>query len=112
VYSPAVDIWSMGVILYVMIFSQYPFPTTNMYQMYESIITGTYDIPSTDSDLRDLISRLLCVDVQKRITMDEIQNHPWMKKTPSENNSGFSSLIHDAKSSIEIDLSRENSVVV
>jgi len=110
-YSASVDIWSMGVILYVMTFSQFPFPTTNMHYMYEAIIAGTYEIPDiVDSDLKDLITRLLCVDVQKRITIEEISNHTWIKKSPEI--MGFSSLIHELKSSIEIDLARESSVVV
>lgn len=115
-YGPEVDYWSMGVILYVMIFSQYPFPTNDMYSMYEHIIAGKFEFPYTIcADLQDLLRGLLCVDIKKRYNLTDIANHPWMKNTrssASDVESGFSSMVHEVKSSIEIDLSRENSVVV
>lgn len=75
----AADIWSMGVTLYCLKFGHIPFEKTGMLDLYEAIKKDDVKIgPDCSSDLKDLLLRLLEKEPQKRITMDEIRDHPWV----------------------------------
>jgi len=87
-YTPSVDIWSMGVILYAMIYGEFPYQASpsSPYSCYEMILRGDLRFPREKNSchhLRDLIERLLCVDVSNRVTLDEVYAHPWMRKIVS-----------------------------
>ncbi|KAG8347927.1 Protein kinase domain [Trypanosoma vivax] len=72
------DIWSCGVILYVMLAGKLPFEDRNMKQLLFRIERGEYAMVRQVSDsARDLISRILVVDPEKRITLEGILSHPW-----------------------------------
>lgn len=75
------DIWSCGVMLYVMVTGMIPWSTMrNNGQLFSQIKKGEYSTPSYLSDnCRDLIIKMMCPDCEKRITIEEILNHPWMK---------------------------------
>ncbi|KAJ6828067.1 CBL-interacting serine/threonine-protein kinase 14-like [Iris pallida] len=76
-----VDIWSCGVILFVLNAGYLPFNDPNLMAMYRKIYRGDYRIPKwTSPDLRRLISRLLDVNPDSRITVDGIIRDPWFKK--------------------------------
>jgi calcium/calmodulin-dependent protein kinase kinase 2 len=70
----AADIWSMGVTLYCLKFGRIPFEKTGIFELYESIKTEQPDYMSEpDQDFRDLMSRVLEKDPQKRIKMKELR---------------------------------------
>ncbi|KAJ6254063.1 protein kinase [Anaeramoeba flamelloides] len=72
------DIWSCGVILYVLLTSELPFNEPNNIDLLKSICMGIYNEPKTLTSLqKDLIKRMLTVDPEKRITIEEIKKHPW-----------------------------------
>ncbi|KAJ6238862.1 protein kinase [Anaeramoeba flamelloides] len=72
------DIWSCGVILYVLLTSELPFNEPNNIDLLKSICIGSYRIPNTLTKIqKDLIKRMLTVDPEKRITIEEIKKHPW-----------------------------------
>lgn len=75
------DIWSLGVLLYTMVTGQIPWNILNTKMMLEQICTGTYPLPENLSeDCRDLISHLLVVNPDERLTIDQIQHHSFLSK--------------------------------
>jgi calcium/calmodulin-dependent protein kinase I len=91
-YDVAVDYWSIGVILYVMLCGFPPFSEDSNEKLFEMIKTGNYEFPSPQWDpisdyAKDLIKKLLVVDPSKRLTADGILKHPWVvgDVTPRKN---------------------------
>jgi serine/threonine-protein kinase 11 len=73
------DIWAAGITLYIMVVGKFPFEGTNVVSLFESIGSGFFSIPDwVDESLVDLIRSMLQVDHTKRITIQQIKNHPWM----------------------------------
>ena len=82
-----VDIWSCGVILYVMLVGGLPFEDTNNEALYKKIIAGKYTIPDTVSKGgKDLIKKILETNPKKRITLPEIKKHKWFNIVDPETN--------------------------
>lgn len=73
-----IDIWSMGIILYAMVCGYLPFEDTNNDALYKKILEGKFAVPSFVSDsCKDLIKKILTVDHNKRLTIQQIRDHPW-----------------------------------
>eukprot|EP00210_Caulerpa_lentillifera_P005815 g5561.t1 len=79
-YSGApVDIWSLGVVLYVILVGQLPFLDRSFSKLCIKIKHAEYRIPEgLSNEVKDLLKRILCPDPMKRITIDEIKQHPWI----------------------------------
>ncbi|VFQ79503.1 unnamed protein product [Cuscuta campestris] len=76
-----VDLWSCGVILFVLNAGYLPFNDTNLMAMYRKIYRGDFRCPKwTSPDLKRLLHRLLDTDPETRITVDEIKSDPWFRK--------------------------------
>ena len=72
------DIWSLGVILYTMVVGRLPWNANNESIMMRQIVKGTFSIPAFLSDsCRELISKMLLLDPNKRISLQEITEHKW-----------------------------------
>ena len=80
-YNPQpVDIWSSGIVLYAMVCGFLPFEDENNDLLYRKICIGKYIIPDFISNkCKDLLKKLLVTDPNKRITIKQIKNHPWIK---------------------------------
>jgi serine/threonine protein kinase len=87
------DIWSCGVMLYVMLFGRYPFDATGadpqvnaqhgVRNVINKILGMQWDIPPNipvSPECRDLLQRLLVADPAQRLSMTQIQQHPWFLK--------------------------------
>ncbi|VBB86785.1 Putative calcium/calmodulin-dependent protein kinase kinase [Podospora comata] len=85
VSGKAADIWSMGVSLYCLRYGKIPFEKFGVLDMYEAIRTEAPFIPEGENPLFvDLMGRLMEKDPEKRITMEELRNHPWVTKNNSD----------------------------
>ena len=81
-YNESCDLWSIGVILYILLIGQPPFFGKNENEISQAIKTGKYDINnkqylSLSQNAKDLIAKLLKYNPQERITALEALNHPW-----------------------------------
>ncbi|PLW20244.1 hypothetical protein PCANC_00578 [Puccinia coronata f. sp. avenae] len=78
--GPEIDIWSCGVILFVMLCGRLPFDDDHIPMLFKKINSGLYSLPPhLSSGSRHLLSRMLVVDVNKRITIPEIRELDWFK---------------------------------
>lgn len=82
-YGKEVDIWSIGVILYILLCGFPPFYDDNNKKLFSLIINATFTFPEpywTDisENAKDLVNKLLVVDPKKRLTATEILSHAWM----------------------------------
>lgn len=76
-----IDVWSCGIILYVLTTGYLPFNDSNLMAMYRKIYRGDFRCPKwTSPDLRRFLSRLLDTNPDTRITVDEILRDPWFTK--------------------------------
>ncbi|GKB84402.1 CBL-interacting serine/threonine-protein kinase 6-like protein [Tanacetum coccineum] len=89
-----VDIWSCGVILYVLLAGFLPFQDENIVAMYRKIYRGDFKCPPWfSSDARKLITKLLDPKPNTRISISKIMESSWFKKTAPKKNANF--LIED-----------------
>ncbi|EDW02176.1 SNF-related serine/threonine-protein kinase [Drosophila grimshawi] len=79
--APAVDIWSLGVILYMLVCGQAPFEKANDSETLTMIMDCKYTVPShVTQECRNLIATMLVRDPKKRATVEEIASSAWLKQ--------------------------------
>ena len=87
----AVDIWSIGIILYVMICGYLPFEASETTELCKRIIKGEYEVPEyLSDDVKDLLKNILMTDPKCRYRINDIKNHRWYQLVkPKTNNKGI-----------------------
>ncbi|OAX82022.1 AUR protein kinase [Emergomyces africanus] len=79
-YNEKVDLWSLGVLTYEFLVGEAPFEDTPV-MTRRRIARGEMKVPSfVSAEARDLIKKLLVLDPEHRIPLDEVQQHPWIIK--------------------------------
>ncbi|KAI9859426.1 MAG: spindle assembly checkpoint kinase [Vezdaea acicularis] len=79
-YSEKVDLWSLGVLTYEFLVGEAPFEDTPV-MTQRRIARGEMTVPPyVSAEAKDLIKRLLVLDPEKRIPLEEVQQHPWIVK--------------------------------
>ena len=82
-YDEKCDIWSCGVILYILLCGYPPFNGDNDEQIFECIKIGKFSFPSPEWDnvsesAKALIKKMLTINPKKRITPQEAIKHEWI----------------------------------
>ena len=81
-YGTAVDMWSCGVIVYILLGGYPPFHDDNHAILYRKIKAADYAFDpqywdQVSDDAKDLIKKMLVVDPDKRLTASQALRHPW-----------------------------------
>ncbi|XP_072326982.1 serine/threonine-protein kinase 33-like [Scyliorhinus torazame] len=88
-YSKQCDLWSIGIIMYILLCGQAPFTATSSEKLYEEIKKGDLDfshssLKSISESARGVLKSLLIVDPAHRMTASELLNHRWITGDTSQ----------------------------
>ncbi|XP_062544540.1 serine/threonine-protein kinase SIK3 homolog isoform X2 [Armigeres subalbatus] len=78
--GPKSDIWSLGVVLYVLVCGALPFDGATLHDLRSVVVAGKFRIPFFMSqECEHLIRHMLVVEPEKRYTVKQIANHKWLE---------------------------------
>ncbi|CAI0411247.1 unnamed protein product, partial [Linum tenue] len=82
-YGEKVDVWSAGVVLYIMLAGRPPFYGEMAVEIFDAVLRANHSFPprvflSVSPKAKDLLRRMLCKDVYRRFSAEQVLRHPWM----------------------------------
>ncbi|XVF62859.1 hypothetical protein PTKIN_Ptkin09bG0042300 [Pterospermum kingtungense] len=82
-YGEKVDVWSCGVVLYIMLAGFPPFNGETVVEIFEAVMRGNLRFPirffqSVSPAVKDLLRKMLCKDVSRRFSAEQVLRHPWI----------------------------------
>lgn len=94
-YGTAVDMWSLGIVTYIMLCGFPPFYEESREKLFRRIVKGAFDFPSPywddiSPEAMDFIRKLLVTDPRNRMTPAECRRHKWMQADIAHIDSGIS----------------------
>ncbi|CAA3015823.1 calcium-dependent kinase 26-like [Olea europaea subsp. europaea] len=83
-YGPEADVWSAGVMIYILLCGVPPFWGESEQEIFEEVVHGDIDFssdpwPSISESAKDLVKRMLVRDPKRRLTAHEVLCHPWVQ---------------------------------
>ncbi|KAL2345324.1 hypothetical protein Fmac_006609 [Flemingia macrophylla] len=83
-YGPEADVWSAGVIIYILLCGTPPFWGESEQEIFEEVLHGDLNFssdpwPNISESAKDLVRKMLVKDPRKRITAHEALRHPWIQ---------------------------------
>ncbi|KAM3615553.1 uncharacterized protein V6R79_004099 [Siganus canaliculatus] len=106
--GPKVDIWSLGVVLYVLVCGALPFDGSTLQNLRARVLSGKFRIPffmSTDCEY--LIRHMLVLEPSRRLTMEQICKNKWMRQ--GDPDPEFDRLIAECE---QVKTERENELII
>jgi calcium/calmodulin-dependent protein kinase I len=88
-YGKAVDMWSLGIILFTLLCGYTPFSDPNQRVLFRKIKKGEYEFQEQDwgdisAEAKDLVTKLLNTDPATRYTADDALKHIWVSEVKKE----------------------------
>jgi calcium-dependent protein kinase len=85
VYGRECDMWSLGVLLYIILSGEYPFDADSRIEVFDKISSGKISFRKhtwkhISDEAKDLIYKLLQLNIKKRLTAQSALKHPWFTK--------------------------------
>nr|GMC87390.1 calcium-dependent protein kinase 4 [Ipomoea batatas] len=82
-YGPEADVWTAGVIVYILLSGVPPFWAETQQGIFDAVLKGFIDFesdpwPLISDSAKDLIRKMLCMQPSERLTAHEVLCHPWI----------------------------------
>ncbi|BBM96818.1 hypothetical protein MPTK1_1g00950 [Marchantia polymorpha subsp. ruderalis] len=111
-YTPSADLWSVGVILYILLSGYSPFDDVSESALFKKIKKGQYSFKASvwetiSNDAKDLVRGLLCVIPDQRLTASQALAHPWIKKYLDHN---VQNIVHDNNDAEKVLVSNQHTI--